>query len=164
MPGIIVPSSLSEWIGDLRQPVLPDDPAVRATAAIVLFSVGIVHALEIQGQVSGAWWLATGFCLLTVAGPLAGLWLLVRPSSAAWLVGGLICLADFAGYVLTRSVPVPGDTGDHGNWLEPLGMVTLITEGVFIILAVLVLAAAGQQGRQGQQGQQAAAEEHQQPA
>jgi hypothetical protein len=157
MPRIILPSSLSQWSGDLRQPVLPDDPAVRGTGAVVLFSVGIVHALEIQGQVSGAVWLTAGFCLLTVVGPLAGLWLLVRPSSAAWQVGALICLADFTGYVLTRSVQVPGDTGDDGNWLEPLGMVTLIIEGVFIILAVLVLAAARRPG------QREAAEEHPEP-
>jgi len=45
-----------------------------------------------------------------------------------------------AGYILTRSVPVPGDTGDDGNWLEPLGVAALMTEVVVAILAVLVLA------------------------
>jgi hypothetical protein len=157
MPRIITPSSVSRWTADLRQPVLPDDPAVRATGAIVLFTVGIVHALGIQGQVSGAVWLTTGFCLLTVVGPVSGLWLLVRPSSAAWQFGALTCLADFAGYVLTRSVPVPGDAGDAGNWLEPLGVVTLITEAVFVILAMLVLASIRRPGRRG------AAEGHPEP-
>ena len=42
--------------------------------------------------------------------------------------------------VLTRSVPVPGDPGDVGNWLEPLGVASLITEGVVVILAAMILA------------------------
>ena len=46
-----------------------------------------------------------------------------------------------AGYVLTRSVPRPDDPHDVGNWLEPLGMAALITEGIVVALAGLALAA-----------------------
>jgi hypothetical protein len=116
------------------------DPAVRATAAIGLFGVGIVHALEIQGQLSGAAWLTAGFCALAVAAPAAGLWLLARPSALAWQAAGLLCAMAAGGYILTRSVPVPGDPGDVGNWLEPLGVAALIIEGTVVVLAALVLA------------------------
>jgi hypothetical protein len=34
---------------------------------------------------------------------------------------------------------VPGDAGDVGNWLQPLGVVALITQGIVIILAAIVL-------------------------
>jgi hypothetical protein len=119
---------------------LADDPAARAVTAIGLFAVGIIHALEIPGQLSGAVWLTIGFIALAVAGPVAGLWLLARPTPLAWEFGGLLCAAAAGGYVLTRSVAVPGDAGDKGNWLEPLGVAGLITEGVVLILAVLVLA------------------------
>jgi hypothetical protein len=122
------------------QPSLADDPAVRAVSAIGLFAVGIIHALEIPGQLSGAAWLAAGFIALAVTGPVAGLWLLARPTPLAWEFGALLCAAAAGGYILTRSVPVPGDTGDRGNWLEPLGVASLITEAVVIILAALVLA------------------------
>ena len=50
-------------------PDLSADPGVRATAVIGLVAVGIIHALEIQGQLSGAVWLTAGFCLLAVAAP-----------------------------------------------------------------------------------------------
>ncbi|HUK71800.1 MAG TPA: hypothetical protein VLW50_24040 [Streptosporangiaceae bacterium] len=118
---------------------LAADPAVRAVAAIGLITVGIIHALEIQGQLSGAVWLTAGFCLLAVVAPIAGLWLLARPTTSAWQFGGLLCLLAAAGYILTRSVPVPGDPGDVGNWLEPLGVAALITESVVVILAALAL-------------------------
>ena len=77
------------------------------------------------------------------------LWLLARPSSAAWGFSGLVCFLAAAGYILTRSVPVPGDTGDRGNWLEALGVAALFTEGIVTILAVLVLASMATPGRRG---------------
>jgi hypothetical protein len=105
-----------------------------------LIGVGIVHALQIQGQLGGARWLTAGFCLLAVTAPACGLWLLAWPGPRPWLAGGLICLSAAAGYVLTRSVPVPGDPRDAGNWLEPLGLTALIVEGTVAALAALALA------------------------
>jgi hypothetical protein len=140
MPGLTLPRVPARLTAELQRPALPLDPAVRASAAIGLITVGIIHVLEIQGQLSGAAWLTAGFVLLTASAPVAGLWLLARPSSAAWGFSGLVCLLAAAGYILTRSVPVPGDTADRGNWLEPLGVAALFTEVIVTILAVLVLA------------------------
>jgi hypothetical protein len=120
-------------------PSQPADAAIRAVAAIGLMAVGIIHALEIQGQLSGAAWLTAGFCGLAIAGPVCGMWLLVRPGRLPWLAAGAICLSAALGYVLTRSVTMPGDPGDVGNWLEPLGVTALIIEGIVVVLAVLVL-------------------------
>jgi hypothetical protein len=117
-----------------------DDPALRGAAAVGLITVGVIHALEIQGQISGAVWLTVGFCLLAGGAPLAGLWLLVRPVLPAWALAGLVGFCAAAGYILTRSVAVPGDPGDRGNWLEPLGLAALIIELLVVILAVLALA------------------------
>ncbi|MBV9379775.1 MAG: hypothetical protein JOY82_19150 [Streptosporangiaceae bacterium] len=123
----------------LQRPVLAMDPAVRAVTVIGLITVGIVHALEIQGQLHGAVWLTVGFSLLAPVATAAGLWLLARPSPGAWGFSGLVCLSAACGYILTRSIPVPGDTGDAGNWLEPLGVVAGITEIIVVALAALVL-------------------------
>jgi hypothetical protein len=144
MPGAISPWEITDIVDasttTSRLPALAEDPAVRAVTVIGLIAVGIVHALEIPGQVSGAVWLTIGFCLLAVIAPAAGLWLLIRPSLLTWEAAGMVCALAAAGYVLTRSVPVPGDAGDAGNWLEPLGMASLITEAVVVILAAFILA------------------------
>ena len=149
MSGRLMLPPISELTAGLHRPALPVDPAVRASAAIGLMAVGVIHVLEIQGQLSGAAWLTAGFVLLAACAPVAGLWLLARPSSAAWGFSGLVCFFAAAGYILTRSVPVPGDTGDRGNWLEPLGVAALFTEGIVTILAVLVLASMATPGRRG---------------
>jgi hypothetical protein len=150
MPGFTLPAVPARLTAELQRPALPLDPAVRAAAAIGLITVGIIHVLEIPGQLSGgAAWLTAGFVLLAACAPVAGLWLLARPSSVAWGFSGLVCFLAAAGYILTRSVPVPGDTGDRGNWLEPLGVAALFTEGIVVILAVLVLASMATPGRRG---------------
>ncbi len=140
MPGLTLPRVPARLTAELQRPALPLDPAVRASAVIGLITVGIIHVLEIQGQLSGAAWLTAGFILLAASAPIAGLWLLARPSSAAWGFSALVSFLAAAGYILTRSVPVPGDTADRGNWLEPLGVAALFTEVIVTILAVLVLA------------------------
>jgi hypothetical protein len=142
-----LPRIPAQLTAELQRPALPLDPAVRAAGAIGLITVGIIHALEIQGQLTGAAWLTAGFVLLAACAPVAGLWLLARPSSAAWGFSGLVCVLAAGGYILTRSVPVPGDTGDDGNWLEPLGVAALFTEVIVAILVVLVLASMWGQGR-----------------
>jgi len=141
MPGAISPpqATTRDTETTTHVPALATDPAVRAVTAIGLFAVGIIHALEIPGQATGAVWLTIGFCLLTVVAQGAGLWMLVRPSVLAWEFAGLVCALAAVGYVLTRSVPVPGDAADVGNWLEPLGVAALIVEGTVVILAALIL-------------------------
>ena len=141
MPGAISPWELKVPRDAIitRSPALADDPAVRAVTVIGLIAVGIIHAVEIPGQVSGTVWLTIGFCLLAVVAPGAGLWLLLRPSLLAWEFAGACCALAAAGYVLTRSVPVPGDAADVGNWLEPLGVASLTIEAVVVILALIIL-------------------------
>jgi hypothetical protein len=116
------------------------DAAVRAVAAVGLLAVGIIHALEIRGQLDGAAYLAVGFGLLAVAAPSCALWLLARPGPAPWLAGGAICMSAGFGYALSRGIGLPGDRADIGNWFEPLGVTALITEAVVVLLTVFVLA------------------------
>ena len=54
--------------------------------------------------------------------------------------GGL--LGTVTGYLLSRTVGVPGDPGvpgDIGNWGYLLGTVSLLVEGSFIVLALMSL-------------------------
>jgi hypothetical protein len=133
----IKPAPLSP--ATLRTAPLALDPAVRGSAAVGLVSVGVIHALEIQGQLSGAVWLTVGFCALAAVAPVSGLWLLIRPTWRSWLLALAVSLSAALGYVLTRSLAVPGDPGDRGNWLEPLGLAALIIEWLIVFLAILAL-------------------------
>jgi len=54
-----------------------------------------------------------------------------------WVAAGLIGLATIGGYVMSRTLGVPGDHGaDKGNWTEPLGVVSLAVEAIVVLLVL----------------------------
>ena len=52
---------------------------------------------------------------------------------------GLVCGAAIVGYAATRLVAFPQLADDVGNWLEPLGVVAVVSEGVVVGAAVRLL-------------------------
>lgn len=51
----------------------------------------------------------------------------------------MTALLTFTGYIVTRATPVPCDQSDAGNWLEPLGVVSLVIEAILVVMAVWAL-------------------------
>ena len=43
------------------------------------------------------------------------------------------------GYVLSRTSGLPGFTDDIGEWSEPLGLASLVFEGLLVCLSAVVL-------------------------
>jgi hypothetical protein len=89
---------------------------VVLVAAVLAVAVSIIH-LQDQGGLLGdqsPTWLKFGFYLIEIFSLItAGL--LVRGKAIGW-VFGLGCTAPaFTGYVLSRTVGLPGDSGDIGN-------------------------------------------------
>jgi hypothetical protein len=52
-----------------------------------------------------------------------------------WLLGGTIAAATAIGYCLSRTTGLPHADDDISNWTEPLGVASLIAEGVVVLLA-----------------------------
>jgi hypothetical protein len=59
----------------------------------------------------------------------------------------LLGVGPFIGYVASRSVGVPGDSGDVGNWGYWVGTVSLFVEGALVVLSLTVLVAIWQSFR-----------------
>src|SRR5690348_15329274 len=67
-----------------------------------------------------------------------------------WALGLLVAGGALLGYVLSRTVGLPGGlTDDIGNWLDPLGVVSIVAEALFVALAGRVLAPVAQVRRRG---------------
>jgi hypothetical protein len=64
----------------------------------------------------------------------------------SWAVTGwFYCLevsaCPFIGYCISRTIGLPDDTDDIGNWLEPLGVLSLVVEASLFCLALGCLVA-----------------------
>ncbi len=134
--------------GDAHGVTAPD-AAVRVVGAMLALGVAAVHVAD-QGGVTALGspaWMGWGFRLIEAGGVLTALVLLLSPLAppalawAGWAAGALLGAGPFAGYVLSRSVGVPGDPGDVGNWGYWVGTVSLFIEAALVVLSVSMLLA-----------------------
>jgi hypothetical protein len=50
-----------------------------------------------------------------------------------------LCTAGIAAYAATRLVAFPQLADDVGNWMEPLGVVSVLSEAVVVACALMML-------------------------
>ncbi|MFN8531005.1 MAG: hypothetical protein U0670_20565 [Anaerolineae bacterium] len=100
-------------------------------AITLLFITGIVHFIDAPDSLSelpykGWMFIANGI------GALIAAYGVFRQKSWGWYLGLLIAGGALVGYVISRTVGLPGAEGPD-EWLEPLGILSLIVEGGFVI-------------------------------
>jgi hypothetical protein len=137
-------------MGDLRDDGTFDDTVLRATGALCLFGVALIHFLDFFSKLAETPYLAVLYGLLMAVTVGAGLALVLSGTRIAWCVGGAAAALTIAAYVLSRTTGLPSATGDIGNWHEPLGQASLFVEGAVVVLsasALLIGAAARRPAR-----------------
>jgi hypothetical protein len=80
------------------------------------------------------------FIVLIVGCLLIGAAALICDSVALYLLAVIACGLAIAGYAATRIVAFPRLADDVGNWLEPLGVVSILAEAAVIVIALCALA------------------------
>src|SRR5919202_4019431 len=107
----------------------PRPSVARRAAAVALAIVGAIHLALADEYFSEARYLG----ILFIAGGVASLYVAVRLWLArdvvAWLLGALVAAGMFAGFILTRTVGLPGFR--EAEW-EPSGIVSLILEAAYL--------------------------------
>jgi hypothetical protein len=116
-----------------------DDMVARIVAIGGLGGVALVHALQLPEAFQAVDYVGVLFILaVVVALGLAAL--LTRMSDErVWLATGALGALLLIGYVLSRTSGLPGFTDDKGEWAEPLGLVSLVVEGLLVLLSATVL-------------------------
>jgi len=115
------------------------EPTARVLAVLGMAAIAVIHILDSVGTFAGTryiFWLY----MAVVAGAIpASLLLLHWSSRLAWVGSALIAAGPLTGYLLTRSVGLPGDSGDIGNWLDTLGLASLFVEVSVLSLSLVRL-------------------------
>jgi hypothetical protein len=65
--------------------------------------------------------------------------LLIVDSHFVWTTLGATTLLAAVAYAVSRTIGLPMMADDVGNWLEPLGIVSVVTESAVSALAVVAL-------------------------
>jgi hypothetical protein len=112
------------------------DMAARATVAVGLLGVGLIHVIDSVGKYSETrylFWMYMGLILSSIA--IAGLLLFTRSRLAMPAAIGLVASA-LIGFILNRTVGLPHAKGDIGNWTEPIGLSNMFVEGAILFVAI----------------------------
>jgi hypothetical protein len=112
------------------------DAAVRATTAIGLGGVAVIHAVDGVGKWSETRYIFWLYMALIAAAVVTAAGVLFSHSPRWLLAAAGLAASAFAGYVINRTVGLPQATGDIGNWTEPLGLASLLVEGFVTAVAL----------------------------
>ena len=108
----------------------------RWIGIVLILIIGLIHAFDAPDCFSEAvykGWLfyANGVGALIAAYGIYG------KHKWGWTLGVLIAAGSFIGYVASRTVGLPQISAEPDAWLEPLGVASLIAEGLFVVVFIL---------------------------
>ncbi|QIY74482.1 hypothetical protein HEP84_40640 [Streptomyces sp. RLB1-33] len=118
------------------EPSRRDEPARRAVTALGLLGIALIHLLDLPGKLKETPYLGAAYIVLIVASVAVAEYLMRRHDRRAWLAATALAAAVLLGYVVNRSVGLPGAMDDIGNWLEPLGLASMFVEAVVVVLGL----------------------------
>ena len=109
------------------------------TGIVLILLTGLVHFIEVRGHMGEEAMLAWMF-ILNGLGSLLAAYGIYKRQAFGWLLGLIIAGGAIAGYLISRTVGMPGM---HVEEVNAVGVAAVIIETLFIIVAVLALARRG---------------------
>ena len=96
---------------------------------------GLIHLLGAPDSFEDATYMGLSFVAIVLGAALASIGI-YRGHRWGWSFGALIAGSALVGYVISRTTGLPGLPTEE--WLEPLGILSLLVEGLFVGLYVTV--------------------------
>ena len=107
----------------------------RLLGAVAIFGVGLIQILDAVGTYHSTRWIFWAYIVRIVAAVPAAMSLLHWSSPLAWAVAAAVAAGPLVAYLWSRSIGLPGDAPDFGNWLCTLGIAALFAESSLLALS-----------------------------
>ncbi|MBG6056384.1 hypothetical protein IWX81_002821 [Salinibacterium sp. CAN_S4] len=106
--------------------------ARQVAVGLALAVTAAIHVLDLPGKIEEVPYLAVAYVVLIVASFVI-MERIFRVGKLLDYVAAIgLGLAILLAFVVNRTVGMPGATDDIGNWLEPLGLLSLVVEGFVV--------------------------------
>jgi hypothetical protein len=112
--------------------------------ASLIAAVGLVHLLEAPEELEEATYLGLLF-LANFGGAVVAAIGIYRGHRWGLGLGALLAGGAFVGYVISRTLGLPGMPVEE--WLDPLGVISLLVEALFLGLGLAIFARPAKEAR-----------------
>lgn len=112
---------------------------LRAATVATIAVAAVAHIPVIAPHLEEAPYMGVLFIALTAACLTLGAAIAATDATWAYRSAAAVCGAAVLAYAATRLVAFPQLADDVGNWFEPLGVVSVVSETLVVALALLVL-------------------------
>ena len=109
---------------------------------LAILVTGAIHLKLAPDAWGDAHYKGVLFALNGLGALLSAVGIALGARSWGWVLGLVIAAGSLAAYVASRTVGLPALPAEPGAWLEPLGVASLVAEGLFTALAIWVLSRA----------------------
>jgi len=116
-----------------------EDLLLRTATVSAILVAAVAHIPVIAPHLEEAPYMGVLFIGLTAVCLGLGAVIAVAAPTWAYRASVAVCGAAVLAYAATRLVAFPQLADDVGNWLEPLGVLSVASESAVVLLAVLVL-------------------------
>ena len=113
-----------------------NDVAARAVGAVALAALALIHVEDLPDTFAASRLVGAEYLvLIAVSIGIAAALLTHRAGPRMWFLTGAVAGSAMFAYVLSRTVGIPGDYSDIGNWRCTLGLAALSVETMIICLS-----------------------------
>lgn len=100
-------------------------------AIALILVTGLIHFMEAPDNLSEAPYKGVLFIMNGVGALIAAVGIYRGSRSWGWGLGALVAAGAVAGYIMSRTIGLPGLPVDD-EWFEPLGVLSVIAEAGFV--------------------------------
>lgn len=102
----------------------------RGITALGLIAIAIIHILDLPSKWQEVRYLGVAYIGAIITSLILAERLVMKRKNVTldFYLSALLSASILAGFTLTRTVGLPGAMDDIGNWLEPVGLVSIVVE------------------------------------
>jgi hypothetical protein len=107
---------------------------VKWVAIAAILATGLIHAGETKDAFGDATYKGVLFAANCAGALVAAVGIYRNRLSWGWVLGVIVAGGAFLGYVVSRTIGLPGLPAANETWLEPPGVASLVVEALFVVL------------------------------
>jgi len=103
---------------------------------ILILMIGLIHVIDAKDSFTDAVYKGWLFYANGVVAVISA-YGIYRKHVWGWNLGLLIAIGSLGGYIASRSVGLPFIPAEPNAWLEPIGVASMITEVLFVVVFMI---------------------------